>query len=357
MSDPCGGLSARELHVRLQEALAELRRAEKSAVLIFAEIQERRLYRELGHSSIFQYAELALGFSRNKTYQFLRLAESFSRLQKLKGAVSKGELSWTKARELSKVATRGSEERWIREAKASSSRELERKVMAVRSARREKPVSQATLLDDPAQRRVRDRAVAELPVKLSLSFTPEQFARLEVLLESMQKKDAMGSREELILSALNMAVEQAEESREEGARDLPRSKTVSPRQIVLYKCESCGGVGVQTSRGLLPLGAAAVAAAECDARVLEPGKRSRSTIPPATRRAVLARDEHRCRAKGCGRTRFLELHHVLPRARGGSNRPENLVTLCSACHRLLHERGLVGEEPGGFVSADAAHPG
>jgi 5-methylcytosine-specific restriction endonuclease McrA len=57
------------------------------------------------------------------------------------------------------------------------------------------------------------------------------------------------------------------------------------------------------------------------------------------RREVLVRDAHRCRMPGCGRSRFLEVHHVRPRAAGGSNRAENLVTLCSGCHGVLHELG------------------
>ena len=59
---------------------------------------------------------------------------------------------------------------------------------------------------------------------------------------------------------------------------------------------------------------------------------------------VLDRDGHRCRAAACGATRFLEVHHRIPRSRGGSNRPDNLITLCSACHQATHDH-----EPG-------AHP-
>jgi 5-methylcytosine-specific restriction endonuclease McrA len=36
------------------------------------------------------------------------------------------------------------------------------------------------------------------------------------------------------------------------------------------------------------------------------------------------------------------------RQRGGSNQPDNLVTLCTSCHRLWHERG------GGIVVEMAA---
>ncbi|MCB9513003.1 MAG: HNH endonuclease [Candidatus Latescibacteria bacterium] len=64
------------------------------------------------------------------------------------------------------------------------------------------------------------------------------------------------------------------------------------------------------------------------------------TLTPALRRKILARDGHRCQGPGCTSTRYLEVHHRKPRANGGTNDPSNLITLCSACHQLHHERGL-----------------
>ncbi len=356
------GLPVREAHEQLLCALAELRRAERGALLCFAEIQERKLYRELDYSSIQLYAQEALGFSRSKTFQFLRLAESFDRLPKLKSAVAKGEVSWTKAREVVKVASRRIEARWIREAKTCSSRQLERKVVAAKAASEAKSSPQTSLLDcHRAEEGTSPPASGPLPleaqpVKLSLSFTAEQFVRLEVLLETLRKRGEKGSREELILVALDaMGREHSGGTSGEGAggerRESPRGDSSSPRQIIIYRCENCGKASVQTSRGLLPMSSAEAAAAECDARVLEPGERNRATIPPALRREVLARDRHRCRVRGCGHTRFLEVHHLVPRSEGGGNEPENLVTLCASCHRLLHERGLAGGALDGLLRA------
>jgi len=53
---------------------------------------------------------------------------------------------------------------------------------------------------------------------------------------------------------------------------------------------------------------------------------------------VLTRDRHKCRTPGCNHTKFLEVHHIKPRTAGGNNRTENLITLCSACHRFWHEK-------------------
>src|SRR5205085_6718966 len=64
---------------------------------------------------------------------------------------------------------------------------------------------------------------------------------------------------------------------------------------------------------------------------------------PLSRRAVFARDGHRCQY--CGRPAE-NLDHVMPRSRGGEHVWENVVASCRACNarkedRLLHESDLV----------------
>ena len=50
---------------------------------------------------------------------------------------------------------------------------------------------------------------------------------------------------------------------------------------------------------------------------------------------VKARDGFRCRS--CGARDHLEVHHIRQRKDGGSDSPDNLVTLCHGCHRAWHE--------------------
>ena len=56
------------------------------------------------------------------------------------------------------------------------------------------------------------------------------------------------------------------------------------------------------------------------------------------RAMVLARDNYICQCcKGKHRDTNLEVHHKIFRSQGGSNDPENLITLCHTCHKSLHE--------------------
>lgn len=52
------------------------------------------------------------------------------------------------------------------------------------------------------------------------------------------------------------------------------------------------------------------------------------------RRTAKERDRFRC--VKCGKRWFLQVHHRIPRALGGTDEIENLVTMCRSCHSALH---------------------
>lgn len=57
-----------------------------------------------------------------------------------------------------------------------------------------------------------------------------------------------------------------------------------------------------------------------------------------TKAMVLHRDNYTCRyCKGKRKDSKLEVHHVIFRSQGGSDEEENLITLCHACHKELHD--------------------
>ena len=340
------GLPADQVHSSLRESLAALRRAQQCSVLWFSEVQRRKLYRDLGYGSMQQYASEALGFSEAKTYQFLRLAEALKELPNLREAMASGKIGWTKARTVASVAAPRRENRWVHEAGQSSRRQLEQKVKRVKQCAASGS-RQPTLPLVPAES---TELVDEAPVTLTLRMTSLQRARFDALVEKARKNGHDGTREELLLAALEELVA--------GSDHRNCTRVHSPYQVVVHTCDECGKTTLPTAEGERRLSRGEAEAVACDARVLEPGRRNRSTIAPATRRAVLARDSNRCQVPGCRHTRFLEVHHKVPRAAGGGNGPENLITTCSSCHKLLHENkiGLTSWQPRGDGDTEHAPP-
>ncbi len=339
-------LDARSAHGRLRQALSALRKAEHNAIILFAEIMHRQLYRELGFASIHLYADEALGFSRSKTYEFIRLADSLGKLPELKASLESGALPWTKAREVVKVATPNTEKRSIKIAANNSRRELETQVNQSRARRDDQKLdrSQGSLLgsQEAANTSARTSALrsatappaAAAPQSLTLRMAPMQRARFDALIEKLMKRFKC-SREETVLMAMEAMLTGGNESG-------PHEKSTrvdggTPYQVHVYQCETCKASAVGKERSALS--APERKQIECDSAVHEPGERNRRSIPPSRRSAVLLRDGHCCRVRGCDRASFMAVHHLKARSKGGSNRVENLITLCSGCHHHSHERG------------------
>jgi 5-methylcytosine-specific restriction endonuclease McrA len=53
---------------------------------------------------------------------------------------------------------------------------------------------------------------------------------------------------------------------------------------------------------------------------------------------ILSRDGWRCQV--CGGMSNLEVHHLNPKSRLGSDVAKNLVTLCKRCHACQHKRTM-----------------
>ena len=401
------GLSAAQVDTSLRRAAGDMVRAERNVLLWFMEMSRRKLHADLGYATMQHYATEVLGFSANLVYCFERLAGDLDRLPRLRRAVASGELGWTKARVLVRVASAHNERTWIAKAKCLSRRELQREVeQAKRQAQAARgavsgqtelmpsggngsrtatftpprtgrgqaeaavkheaavgaegpPATGGAAPDAPgAEAPAADALTADAPVSVHFRLTPLDLARYEALLEGIYKSrvvSASATREEILLSALDALLSGGNSSETSGratnveadptaepektGQSRTRVRNSTPYSIVIYRCDACRNAEVRTNRGRKRLRPSELEAAECDAILEVEGERGHSTIAPSVRRAVLRRDGDVCQAPGCERTGFLEVHHIKPRSQGGSNRPENLVTLCSSCHRLWHEKG------------------
>jgi hypothetical protein len=156
-----------------------------------------------------------------------------------------------------------------------------------------------------------------------------------------------------------------------GATDAPSTETALGRpkyQITLTECEHCQRGYQRAGADQVEIAPAMLDAARCDASIrkapptnvhahvgvldepvsppttnanphpLAPAEpiRARNTTPPAVRRRVLERDQHRCQIPGCRNTLDLDVHHILPRADGGTHDPEYLHAICGGHHRAVH---------------------
>lgn len=65
---------------------------------------------------------------------------------------------------------------------------------------------------------------------------------------------------------------------------------------------------------------------------------NQNVLTDKLRRDVKTRDNYQCSV--CGKTTGLEVHHIVKVKHGGTNEMDNLITLCSSCHRAIDTLNL-----------------
>jgi hypothetical protein len=108
-------------------------------------------------------------------------------------------------------------------------------------------------------------------------------------------------------------------------------------RVIVERCPDCSAARAHGAA----VEPAVLAEAECDAEIMDMEGERRGhltrTIPPATRRAVMASHHNRCAVPWCTSRLWLDIHHVRPRSAGGDHDHANLIVLCPAHHRSIHE--------------------
>ena len=118
-------LPGAEVEKRFRLAAKSLQRSEAPAAFYLAEIDDRRIWRELGYSSVIAYASAVVGFAMKKTYALLNIGRRLRELPVLRTAFDEDRISWTKVRELVRLKGSFGEEKMLERARASSNRDLE----------------------------------------------------------------------------------------------------------------------------------------------------------------------------------------------------------------------------------------
>nr|MDQ3571159.1 HNH endonuclease [Actinomycetota bacterium] len=290
------------------------------------------------------------GVALNAAREKVRVARKLEDLPDISEAFSRGELSYSKVRALTRVATSGNEAELADLARHATASHLETLVRAYRGVLGSGEVEEANRRHE--NRYLRWSYEDDGSIVIRTQLPPEDGTVVVAALQKMA--DAVGqdvSAETSSPSARNADafVAMAETALAAKAADAPGGDRY---QVVLHvdsevldqdgsgRCELEDGppVAPETARRLSCDASVVAIQEDGDGEPLSVGRKTRS-IPPAIRRALKSRDGG-CRFPGCSQRRFVDGHHVRHWAHGGETSMANLVLLCRRHHRLVHEGGF-----------------
>jgi len=119
------GLEGAEVERRFRRAVSSMLSGEAEAAFFLVEIDERELWRQLGFSSVVQYACDAANIGMNKAYALLRIGRRLRELHLIRRALIENRIGWTKVREILRLKNLFCEKQVIEKAESCSYSELE----------------------------------------------------------------------------------------------------------------------------------------------------------------------------------------------------------------------------------------
>src|SRR5579875_376494 len=365
-----------DLEREICELAADLAAATCRWLLLVAEFDERRAWAEWGVHSCAHWLSWRCSIGLVAAREHVRVARRLRELPLVRAAFSAGELSYCKVRALTRVATAHTEASLVTIARHATGAQLERLVRGYRRVL-------AASIDDARKAHERRGLRWRWEDDGSLSFTgrlpAEDGALLLAALQAFQEPAAERA-DDSAESSMQLWVDgepvptpekpSADARRADALITLVRAALTAadgtghaaqPAEVIVHvDAATLAGDEIHERSELndgpalapetvrrLSCDAAIVRIAERDGQPLSVGRRTR-TISPALRRALQARDRG-CRFPGCTHRRFLHAHHIVHWARGGPTTLGNLIQLCSAHHRLVHEAGFQVQATAGGV--------
>jgi hypothetical protein len=326
----------------LDRATAQMASASADMLRVVVEIDERHLWGRDGATSMTSWLAGRYGLAWGTAREWVRVSRALQRLPRIFKAYEECRLSWDQLRPLTRFASAENDEYWAQKAPQLRPSTL------YRQAARQEQLTKKDVERIQAKRYLSLSWDPEAPILyLEGMLSAEQGAALETALERRAEQvvlaDQPDSPQEARLA--DALVELVTES-ESGASSAPTLVVHAGAEILAGDEPAAGPWLAETESGQR-LCTDAIRRLACDARidwVLHSGNRTvgigrRGRTVPGTMARLLRYRDGGCRFPGCERKRWVQAHHIVHWGDGGGTDLDNLVLLCSAHHRLIHEGG------------------
>ena len=352
---------------------ANLTAAEYQWLLAVGEFDRRRGWEPWEVRSCAEWLSWQVGLDIRAAREKVRVAHKLVEFPLVADAMSKGHLSYSKVRAITRITTTANEAQVVDLAMASTTSQVEAMVSAYRRATPPPSRPDGSEVGAVARQWLHQHSNDDGTVTISLCLPADtataMLSAIEIFLDDIPA--------ELGLTTAHRRAEAAVAMAEHAAAHYECERTenaAQPRYLVVLHtngADQCEIEGIGSSSGD-PRGVDSDTALRlmCNA-VFEVVNHEgelisdrNSLITGRLRRFILHRDRT-CRFPGCARRTSLDIHHLVPRWQNGGNQPDNLATLCRFHHHRLHEHGwsvewqgdeLVFHLPNGQVATGASKP-
>jgi Domain of unknown function (DUF222)/HNH endonuclease len=348
--------SMEKLKNEITRLAGHLNAANHRFLMLIAEFDRREGWSDGATQSCAHWLNWKCGISMGAAREKVRVARALESLPKISAAMARGELSYWKVRELTRVACEGTEDYLLSIALHGAADHVEKTVRGFRRAKDAEELSREAQqhadraihyqYDEDGSLILKGRLPAEVgalvlkALQAAIDATPLPDAPAGTSEKTpswaARRADALGQLAESFL-------EHGSGTLNGGDRNLitvhVAAETLRHKEAGCCEIEDGPSIAAETARRLACDASVVAIIEDEDGEPLNVGRRTR-TISSPLRRFLNARDRG-CRFPGCSNTRWCDAHHIKHWAEGGETKPSNLVSLCRFHHRMVHEGRVI----------------
>ncbi len=337
-----------ELEAKIVRHSQQLNCAEYELLVMVREFDIRQGWKPYHFNNCAEWLDMKCGITYDTAREKVRVARALFDLPEISAAFESGELSYSKARALTRLATTENEKELLNYAIPATARQVEEHCRKLRNVQRSESTADVNRIH--AQRYLSRNCHNDGSMTISIELTREAG---DLVMKAIERAAAQLERNSSDLNSEHLMAQQADAlvsiaQAYLAGNDSKPTSTADHYQVMVHVDEAAlREQPGANSKSDLPL--ESVRRLCCDSSItpvtkdengnpLNVGRKHRM-VQPALKRALLARDKC-CRYPGCTHDKWLDAHHVMHWIDGGNTSLDNTLLLCSRHHRLLHEGGF-----------------
>jgi hypothetical protein len=310
-----GSLSARanQIHLRALDRAKFYRASEADLIESLRKVEDEKVFVNFDLTSLYQCCVQILRLSEEVSCTLIAIMRKSRAVPELTEKIRNGSMTTSKARKIVSVINAENKNAWLELAQSKTSREIEK---AVATANPKAAVVETI------------RYKTNERLEFTIGVSEEWLALLKGVKDLLSQEQRRAVTSEDVLEAVMRIFVDRRDPLRRAQRAQARSRERSQEREPARTRVEDNGERLQKSTG-----------SENPSVPGRTGKRAR--LSTSTRHAVMLRDRRQCRhvqndGTRCNQRRWLDVHHITPVSRDGSNEIDNLITLCSSHHAQRH---------------------